>query len=183
MSDFQVQHFAYSPKKYNATMAIVCKKLKLAPPYGFDSEDELDQFIVEGDVGKRAGIIFKLQTNNNQTPVLRVTLRFFNKQPWTYGWVLYFKRIGVLNRDLPTGSYFEPGYYTRGFASVQYAVFAALYGEKIGDTAIKLNRMPVRASLDDEFYPFLFSSASMLCLIFLFDVSKSVVVRMISVQA
>lgn len=181
MSDFQVQHFGYSPKKYNATMAIVCKKLKLAPPYGFDSEDELIDFIVAGDVGKRAGIIFKLDTNN-QKPILQVTLRIFTKLQWPLAGQLYDTRIGTLHRDLPTGSYFDPGYYNRGFAAVQYAIFTALYGEKIGNTTIMLNRMPVKSSLDDDFYFLLFEFTSMLCLIFLFDVSKSVVVQIIIVQ-
>lgn len=137
---------------------------------GFDSEDALVQFIYSGEPDKRAGLIFEM----SQPHLLQVVIRFYSRgisvhpEPWLS------PRIGITDRDLSDGGDDEPKYYGRGFVRLQHAVFEALYGT--GNRTIKINRMPVKSSLEDKFICRLFQVTWYFLYIFLMSFLNSVMV-------
>lgn len=166
-----MQQFGFTPKSYNLTMLLVDKALHMEQSMGFDTESELVDFIRSGEMGSRAGIVFRMEMETN---VLRIALRFYSKETWMYSAWQDF-RIGIRDRELAAGSYDKPGYYTRGFVHVQNAVFRALH-EGINDS-VWLNRMPVKASEEDPYRQWIFTYAAPVFIsVFMVSISNAILV-------
>lgn len=113
---------------------------------GFDTEQEMMDFIQSENVTQKAGVVFKL---DNEANLLRIVLRFYSDTPWmTEDLWPVGARLGHRNPHLANGGY-PPGYYPRGFVYVQNAIFNALNGPS--QTSVMLNRLPIQSFNQDTF--------------------------------
>lgn len=162
-------------------MLRVSDKLLLKRSVGFNTEQEMINFIKDGEVETRAGVSFKMDTTQNQ---LEVGLHFYTREPWYQNELWTYPRIGIKDYDLAIGSRSpnEPGYYVRGFIYLQATISDALLANKLPKTKIFLGRMPVHSFVYDRWITDLFTLTLGFVAIFYFTFQRGILVNLIFVH-
>lgn len=146
-------------------MDSVEKKLQFtAPSIGFDTQQEMMDYIESQNGTRLAGIVFDLNADTN---VLRITLRFYPVTDWLTESLWDINRIGIRNPEQNDGG-MPPGYYRRGFIRLQNALYEA-HTKDAYKVNISLERMPTQAFVQDDFHTTLLLLAPLLLLFAFFN--------------
>ena len=153
-------------------MDVAGEMLGVDPTYieGFDTELELEKFIHQDRGRKRCtGVSFVLDEARN---INRISIRQYTKAEEIKNLARWeTPRIGIKLRD-----YDGNRYYSSGFTHVQNAVFKAMHKNLKPSYTVMLQRMPVKASADDKFLPFLFQIPIIFPILFIVSLQFSILV-------
>lgn len=139
-------------------MNSVQRKLQFtSPSIGFDTQQEAMDYIASQNGTSLAGIVFDL---NNETNILKITLRFYPITDWLTESLWDINRIGIRNPEQNDGG-MPPGYYRKGFIRVQNALYEAHTNDAY-KVSISLERMPTQEFVQDDFHQTLLLLAPLL---------------------